>query len=472
MPFSSKKKNTETQRLIEIIDQIMGKTYKAEDLVKTCESLKEDINIFMKMLNEQKQIDFVLVRDKMMGGTGKPQNPMTEKNFLSYNSYLRRAKLLYKNVERSEAVIENALKSALPTSKDDLRTWNVNLRIAYNEFEQIVNYYQNTMRKNLTLENTQKIKFLILEKAQTVFPGEDKVYIGMLKLLGFDAVYVENLGPEKYMFKFSDEVYHLTYTGYLLDGVKEGRGVLSHENLDIFYAGAFKNGEIYGVNIKLWHKHLTMFANLRHVHDKEDHDFADSITLMGDNDKKFESLSCDKYAGDVEIYYRNNKLRYQGKLSHGIKECEQGEEYYDNGRLRYKGAFKNNYYYGKDAVVYHSHIDIYKPMLSKSKNILLMGNFDENGLLQGRLTDGPDSRIFLIDPSYEGLAWWTNYKDGLFDTTEIRDSNDGDKILLNDPGIDCYYEGEYLMGLKHGFGKIQCRIPFNYAVFEGEWKYN
>jgi len=111
-------------------------------------------------------------------------------------------------------------------------------------------------------------------------------------------------------------------------------------------------------------------------------------------------------------------------------------------------------------------------MLRDSSNLMLRGNFDENGLLQGQLTDGPDSRILMVDPSYEGLSWWTNYTDGLFDTQDLKDSSNDDKILLNDPGIDCFYEGEYLMGLKHGQGKIQCRIPNNQAVFEGEWRYN
>merc|ERR1712178_147292 len=63
-------------------------------------------------------------------------------------------------------------------------------------------------------------------------------------------------------------------------------------------------------------------------------------------------------------------------------------------------------------------------------------------------------------------------RDGLFDTQDLKDSDDSDKILLNDPGMDCFYEGEYLMGLKHGYGKIQCRIPYNHTVFEGEWRYN
>jgi len=188
-----------------------------------------------------------------------------------------------------------------------LRTWNVNLRIAYNEFEKIVNVYQDIMRSNLTTANIQKIKFLILEKAQSVRAGENKIYIDMLTVLGFDARYVENLGPETYAFKFSDEIFKLSFTGYLVNGVKEGRGEFRFENGDMFYSGAFKNGEIYGVNIKLWYNCFTMFAHLKHVHDIEDNDFFDSITLMGNSCEKFNGLYLNKFVGTTEIYHRNKK---------------------------------------------------------------------------------------------------------------------------------------------------------------------
>lgn len=428
MPFTKKHTSNETKRLVSIIDQIMGKPIKAEDLLTTCESLKEDILVFMKMIHEQKEIDLAIIKDKMLGGTGKPQNPMTERNFLSYNSYLRRAKSLYKNVARTQDIIDQKMMKTPVVMADDLRTWNVNLRIAYNEFEEIVNYYQNTMRSNLLPENVQKIKFLILEKAQNGRPGEDKVYIDMLKVLGFETTYVENYGPKRYTFKFSEEKYDLYYTGYLVDGIKEGRGKLLHENGDYFYDGAFKDGQIFGACIKLWHKNLSLFAHLKHIHDLTDNDFFDSLTLMGGVDSKFDSVYINKFAGNAEIYYRNNRLRFKGELKNGVKDCKQGEEYYDNERLRYSGEFRNNSYYGNDVKIYHSHIDIYKPMLRQSTNMLLKGNFDENGLLQGRLTDGVDSRIFLIDPSYEGLAWWVNYRDGEFDTTNLKDSVAGDKI--------------------------------------------
>jgi len=147
---------------------------------------------------------------------------------------------------------------------------------------------------------------------------------------------------------------------------------------------------------------------------------------------------------------------------------------YENGRLRYQGAFKNGNYYGENSKVYHSHLDIYKPASNNIKNLLLQGTFDNNGLLQGQLTDGPDSRIFMIDPSYDGLAWWAFYKDGKFDTSSIEEDGRINKhIMLNDPGIDCFYEGEYVEGKKHGqYGKIECRVPSNLVVFEGEWRNN
>lgn len=97
------------------------------------------------------------------------------------------------------------------------------------------------------------------------------------------------------------------------------------------------------------------------------------------------------------------------------------------------------------------------------------------GVLQGGLGDGPDSRIYLIDSTWNGIVWWANYnKNGQFDTTQlVRGLHDGKKsIMLNDPVIDCLYDGEYENGLKHGQGYIQCRIPSNINVFDGEWRNN
>ena len=72
------------------------------------------------------------------------------------------------------------------------------------------------------------------------------------------------------------------------------------------------------------------------------------------------------------------------------------------------------------------------------------------------LNDGPDSRVYLLDPSYQGLVWWANYKDGHFDTTTSKRETEDYKatILLNDPVIDCLYEGEYKDGKKHGRGQF------------------
>jgi len=86
----------------------------------------------------------------------------------------------------------------------------------------------------------------------------------MLEVLGFKAIYVMQDGRNGvYDFKCCD-VYQKTlyYSGYLLDGVKEGKGRLENFDGSLFYEGLFRGDQIYGNIIKLWHNSSNLLAIL------------------------------------------------------------------------------------------------------------------------------------------------------------------------------------------------------------------
>jgi hypothetical protein len=107
---------------------------------------------------------------------------------MNRNSYIRGGQALMRNIDKTRRIIKTSIDrrgNFLPV--DDQRTWNVNLRIAFNEFEEIVEIYKKTIATELPLESKQQIKYLILEKAINARHFPYRIYIKMPKSLGFDA---------------------------------------------------------------------------------------------------------------------------------------------------------------------------------------------------------------------------------------------------------------------------------------------
>jgi hypothetical protein len=320
--------------------------------------MQQDITIFLKMINEQKEIDFTILKDSLANSRSQQNREnFVEKTFMNRNSYIRRGQALLRNIVKTKRIIKMSIDrrgNFLPV--DDQRTWNVNLRIAFNEFEEIVEIYQKTMATELPLESKQQIKYLILEKAINARPFSDRIYIKMLKSIGFDAQYVTLSGPTNYTFKCCDIDLPLNYTGYLVNGLKEGFGKFTYSsNSQIFYIGQFRSDMIYGPNIQLFHPKKNALLNLTQNPDDYSPDLASETISIINVAKYNPKLTLELSNGSINVFHENGQLQFDGSLKDGQKDCVLGNEYYENGRLRYSGVFRMGGYHGEGIKIFHSH---------------------------------------------------------------------------------------------------------------------
>jgi hypothetical protein len=267
------------------------------------------------MINEQKEIDFTILQDSLANSDSQQNREnFVEKTFMNRNSYIRRGQALLRNIVKTRRIIKRSIDrrgNFLPL--DDQRTWNVNLRIAFNEFEEIVEIYQKTMATELPSESREQIKYLILEKAVNARPFSDRIYIKMLKSLGYSAEYVTLSGPTLYKFKCCDIALPLHYTGYLVDSLKSGFGKLTYtSNPDIFYIGQFRSDAPYGPSIELFHRKKNSLLRLT----QSPLDFSPDLALESDsliNVSKFNpSLTLPLSNGSIKVFHSNGQLQFQG----------------------------------------------------------------------------------------------------------------------------------------------------------------
>lgn len=460
--------NSEVKRLNNIIEKLLGELTPVQTLLQVSDKLVSDTKLLIKSIEEQKEIEFIVIRKKLSQSL-LMQDKTIQAIISTRAPHIQNSEILLTSINKLRQKLLTQ-DSSIQTTKEALIQFNIDQRLQAIDYSKIYQDYKDFLTKEISGEKKEVLKYLILEKANNNRPNSDMIFMSMLEILGYETSYIENSDFVRYYFELFGRSIEVSYKGYYVNGLREGWGKLSHMNYNVFYEGEFRKDYIFGKDIKLFHELGNLLLELANSDKKESDDqllleraYLSEKELLEEQD--FRHLSLENSNGSVKIYHQNGQLDYKGELKNGLKNCEDGEEYYENGSLRYKGQFRENGYNGKDVCVFQPFLDIYQPL--QTSNLLLKGNF-KNGKLEGELTDSGDSRLYLVSPNSESLVWWASFSNGKFDTT-----NDKQKatILLNDPNIDCLYEGNYRNGLKHGYGYIQCR-PNMVTVFDGEWRSN
>jgi len=244
------------------------------------------------------------------------------------------------------------------------------------------------------------------------------------------------------------DILKVKYTGCLVNGKFEGRGILKHaQNDQIFYEGKFRAGDIFGAIYDLYYK--------------ED---SKMLEIICEND-----CELSKANGDVQFFHTNGQLALKGKVRKGLIDGEC-KEYHVNGKLRYDGRFKQGGYEGCDLEVFHNYPVVSAqtekdyPLGQTPKNLILKANF-EKGLLQGKV-----DKIFLQKNVLPGGNTFAMVENAFYIDNKL-DTKDGIKpdVKIRSPIQDIFYEGQYKDGLKHGMGKLKCAAS-GLTLFSGEWK--
>lgn len=285
------------------------------------------------------------------------------------------------------------------------------------------------------------LKNMILEEANFSKNFASFIETRFWELLGLKDMKIESVADHECLFALkltkNRDIMKVKYTGCLVDGLFEGRGILKHaSNDEVFYEGKFRTGDIFGSIYDLFYKKDSKMLEVKCVDD----------------------YLLSKANGPIQFYHTNGQLALRGTIKNGLIDGP-GVEHHMNGKLRYEGLFKEGGYDGRSLEVYHNY-----PVASADKTLMVRGTF-EKGKLQGNA-----DRVYLrenIAPSGNTYAILENafYVDNLLNT------KDGIKpdIKQRNPVFDLFYEGQYKDGLKHGNGKVKCAAS-GIELFNGEWK--
>ena len=154
----------------------------------------------------------------------------------------------------------------------------------------------------------------------------------------------------------------IKYEGNFLDDKYEDKEAkFYYENGDL-YIGEFKNGKPNGNGILYSTKYAGKFLDGKYYNGK--------------------------------LYYGNGDY-YIGPFKNGKKEGK-GKEYYKNGKLKYNGKFEDDKYEDDDGKFYYENGDVYNGQLQKGRIFGKGYKTDNDGKKIKEVNDGPDSEFDIL----------------------------------------------------------------------------
>jgi hypothetical protein len=405
-----------------------------ENLKSQLKELKFDLGLLSKIISEQKELDYQSTNiETNCSGDRQGMLKVLQQKLNKRDIYIEKInEFLGKLIKEEEGVFQVADICGGNTFADAAKHFTDNIKKLAFGIEEVKTEYLDSIKKEMSPDWKKAMKSLVLKHSPSS-PNDyiEKSRVKILKYLSFDVQKVEN-HKQVYELPTFNIKYDLVYTGYLIDGGKQGSGKLLYPNQCLFYQGDFHENSIYGSTIKIFY----------------------------DNKKPLVQIKCDSNqllsnaTGEILFYHPNGVTAFEGLVKEGMKEGF-GCEYYENGKLRYQGNFKKNDYHSENAVVYNSYGDNKKFINGRRINrgkiegvAQLWYNFDEE-------RNGGHAAI------YGGL-----FVNGKLDTSGT------DKTTEHyDPIRDCRYIGQYKDGMKHGHGSLFC-YDTETVLFEGEWKEN
>lgn len=235
------------------------------DLKKELSYLKIDLALLKEIISEQKELDYESTNLETNGDKQAMLKTLQQKlnkrdvYIDKLDTFLSQAiKLEEELLIEDDSSNETEIKSE---KVEKLTEWNQILKRFVHAIDDLKKEYHESIKKEMTNEWKYTMKYLVMSKGSSHSEFIEKPRVKMLRCLDFKVEKVEKKMIEYEVTCFKKR-FKLLYTGYLIDGEKEGFGILHHTNGHLFYEGEFRDDEIFGNFLKIYYENGKPLLNV------------------------------------------------------------------------------------------------------------------------------------------------------------------------------------------------------------------